>query len=49
MSEVIIKKNDIIMKKNTIFHFFKKYHKKDRTKICIIALDIFFHFSFYFF
>ena len=30
------------------FSFFKKYQKKDRPKIYIVAIDLFFHFSFYF-
>jgi hypothetical protein len=36
------------MKKNTIFHFSKNTKKKDRPKIYIIALDIFFIFHFIF-
>jgi hypothetical protein len=44
-----LKKKVTIMKKNTIFHFFLNTKKKDRPKIYIIALDIFFfifHFIF---
>jgi hypothetical protein len=38
-------KNVTIMKKNTIFHFFKNTKKKkDRPKIYIIASDFFFSF-----
>jgi hypothetical protein len=36
------------MKENTIFYFLKKYQqKKNRPKIYIIALDIFFYFLFF--